>query len=430
MMREAIYEAFKRSTGVTTDSRNVKPGEVFFALSGPNFDGNRFAAEAIAAGASCAIIDDHDFETEKTILVDDSLKELQELATFVRDELKAKVIAITGSNGKTTTRELISAVLRKRYRVFSTNGNLNNHIGVPLTILSCPSDTEYLVVEMGASHIGEISQLCSIAKPHIGIITNIGMAHIEGFGSYEGVKKAKSELYEYIRKSGGVVFYNETDKVLTELVYKHVVKAVPFSDPTGTDLITLSKPEELHLSGQIIFHEKEYNFSTNLFGAHNHNNIRAAMAIGLFHGVTISDVLEAIEGYVPSNNRSQVVKTESNTLICDSYNANPVSMANALSSFAKLADPDKVCIIGDMLELGPSAEEEHHRILRLVKELGIKKCFTVGPIFMALAPLYGFDAYDTSANLVEIIRKKPLKGKTILIKGSRSIGMEKTYEVL
>jgi len=430
MKEETVYEAFKRSTGISTDSRDIKPGQLFFALSGPVFDGNKFAAEALAAGAIGAVIDDQEYETEKTILVDDSLKELQILASKVRDEMKAKIIAITGSNGKTTTRELVAAVLRKKYKVCSTNGNLNNHIGVPLTILSCPPDADILVLEMGASHVGEIGRLCSIAKPHIGIITNISMAHIEGFGSLDGVKRAKSELYEYIRKTGGLVFYNEEDPMLTELVYKHVVKAVPFSDPTGTDLTTLSKPDELHLSGNIIFHEQEYEFKTNLFGAHNHNNIRAAMAIGLFHDVKIGEVIDAIEKYYPSNNRSQVVKTEFNTLICDSYNANPASMANAISSFSKLSDTDKVCIIGDMLELGPATEEEHHRILKYITECGIKSCYTVGPVFMALAPLYGFEAFDNSDHLANVLASKKLKGKTILIKGSRSIRLEKTYAVL
>jgi UDP-N-acetylmuramoyl-tripeptide--D-alanyl-D-alanine ligase len=430
MKTELIYEEYLKSTGISTDSRKVRPGEIFFALSGPHFDGNRFAAEAIAAGAACAVIDDHEYETDRTILVDDTLKELQELAEKVRDGLKAKVIAITGSNGKTTTRELIATVLKKKFKVFSTNGNLNNHIGVPLTILSCPADTEMLVVEMGASHIGEIGRLCSIAKPHIGIITNIGLAHIEGFGSFEGVRKAKSELYEYIRKTGGIAFYNEEDPILTELIYKHVVKAVPFSDPTGTDLTTISKPEEIHLSGRIIFHEKQYDFTTNLFGSHNHQNIRAAMAVGLFMDIPIGEVIEGIEAYIPSNNRSQVLDTGSNTLICDSYNANPVSMGNAILSFARLSASEKLCILGDMLELGSSTEEEHHKILKLLTERGLKKCFTVGPVFMALAPLYGFEAFDTVESLVNMMRRKPINGKTILIKGSRSIRLEKTYEVL
>jgi UDP-N-acetylmuramoyl-tripeptide--D-alanyl-D-alanine ligase len=430
MRTEEIYQVFRKASGVSTDSRTVQKDQLFFALNGPTFDGNRFAAEALSAGAICAIIDDPDYETENTILVDDTLKELQELAEKARADLKAKVIAITGSNGKTTTRELISGVLEKKFRTFSTNGNLNNHIGVPLTILSCPNDAEILVIEMGANHVGEIGRLCTMARPHIGIITNIGTAHIEGFGSFAGVVKAKSELYEYLRKTGGVAFYNESDPILTELIYKFVVKAVPFADPTGTDLTTVNKPDELFLSGTIIFEEKEYNFRTNLFGVHNHQNIRAAMALGLFHGVPIDDVLDAIEAYYPANNRSQVVRTKNNTLICDSYNANPVSMANAISSFMSLAATEKVFILGDMLELGHATETEHHRVLSLLAETGIKDCFTVGPIFLALAPLYGFNAFDNTAQLVEELKKRPLSGKTILIKGSRGIRLENTYPVL
>lgn len=430
MKTEEIYEFFRKSTGVSTDTRTVKKGEIFFALDGPNYNGNSFAAKALELGASLAVIDDPDYETANTALVDDTLRELQTLASLARNDLKAKVIAITGTNGKTTTRELISAVLAKKYKTFSTNGNLNNHIGVPLTILSAPLDTEILVVEMGANHIGEISKLCLIARPDIGIITNIGTAHIEGFGSYEGVRKAKSELYEYMRKTGGIAFYNESDPVLSELIYKYVVKAVPFSDPTGTDLLTVTKPQELFLSGSINFEGVNHEFRTNLFGEHNHQNIRAAMAVGLFYEVPIEGVLSAVEGYKPANNRSQVVMTASNTLVCDSYNANPVSMANAIDSFARLEEAEKVCIIGDMLELGETSEAEHHRILNQLRERGMKRCFAVGPILMALAPLYGFEAYDNVDHLIDYLRKHPLNGKHILIKGSRGIKLEKCYDVL
>ncbi|MBM3420986.1 MAG: UDP-N-acetylmuramoyl-tripeptide--D-alanyl-D-alanine ligase [Bacteroidetes bacterium] len=430
MRTEEIYSIYKKSAGVSTDSRTIRKGQIFFALDGPNYNGNMYAADAVRAGAVCAIVDDPDFETGKTILVDDSLRELQALASMARNDLKSKVIAITGSNGKTTTRELVAAVLSTRYKTCSSAGNLNNHIGVPLTILSCSPDAEMLVVEMGANHAGEISRLCTIARPHIGIITNIGTAHIEGFGSIEGVKKAKSELYEYLKKTGGIVFYNESDPVLTELIYKMVVKAVPFSDPAGTDLITETRPEELLLSGRIVYEGSEYKFGTNLFGNHNHQNIRAAMATGLFHDVPVGDVLSAIESYVPSNNRSQVLRTERNTIVCDAYNANPVSMASAIDSFSKLAVENKVCIIGDMLELGELTGAEHEKILKQIANSAIEICYTVGPVFMALSPLYGFRAFDTVERLVEALSKTPLTGKTVLIKGSRGIRLEKCYEVL
>ncbi|MFO7575578.1 MAG: UDP-N-acetylmuramoyl-tripeptide--D-alanyl-D-alanine ligase [Bacteroidales bacterium] len=430
MRTEEIYELFKKSTGVSTDSRNIRQGQLFFALYGPNFNGNKYASDALSAGALCAIIDDPDYETENTILVDDTLKELQFLAGLVRSELTARVIGLTGSNGKTTTRELIAAVLSGKYKTYSTIGNLNNHIGVPLTILASPPDTEILVVEMGASNPGEIGRLCNIARPDIGIVTNIGTAHMEGFGSIEGVKAAKSEMYEYLRKTGGVAFYNESDAVLTELIYKYVVKAVPYADPTGYDLITVTRPEELYLSGSITFEGVDYQFRTNLFGAHNHQNIRAAMAIGLFFGVPVEDVVSAIETYTPSNNRSQVVKTQHNTLVCDSYNANPVSMANAIESFSRLTGPDKVCIIGDMLELGDMAEEEHHKVLGLIGTYGIKKCFAVGAMMKKLAPDYGYEAFADVDELVLSLRLNKLKEKMILIKGSRGIQLEKCYEAL
>lgn len=430
MRTEELYELFKRSTGVSTDSRSIKPGQLFFALYGPNYNGNRYASEAITAGALCSVIDDPDYESDNTLLVDDTLKELQALAGMVRDHLPAKVIGITGSNGKTTTRELIAAVLARKYKTYSTNGNLNNHIGVPLTILASPPDTEMMVVEMGASNPGEIGRLCNIARPDIGIITNIGTAHLEGFGSLEGVKAAKSELYEYLRKNGGIAFYNEADTVLTELIYKYVVKAVPYADPTGYDLITVTRPEELYLSGSINFEGVDYQFRTNLFGAHNHQNIRAAMAIGLFFGVPVEDVIEAIEAYNPSNNRSQIVKTKYNTLVCDSYNANPVSMANAIESFSRLTAPEKICIIGDMLELGEKTEEEHHTVLRLIGTVGIEKCYAVGETMKRLAPLYGFEAFDDVDELVKVLRSSQLQDKMILIKGSRGIKLEKCYVAL
>jgi UDP-N-acetylmuramoyl-tripeptide--D-alanyl-D-alanine ligase len=430
MRTEEIFGIFRKATGVSTDSRTTKPGELFFALSGPNFDGNRFAAAALKSGAIAAIIDDPDHETENTILVDDSLRELQLLATQVRNDLKARVIAVTGSNGKTTTRELIAAVLSTRYNAFSTPGNLNNHIGLPLTILAAPSDSEFLVVEMGANHVGEIARLCTIARPDTGVVTNIGSAHIEGFGSLEGVIRAKSELYEYLRKTGGVAFYDDHNELLTELIYKMVVKAVPYSDPTGTDIHISIRPEELFLSGEVYFEGKKLGFSTNLFGEHNRQNIRAALAVGLFHGVTLDDAVSAIEKYVPENNRSQVVKTASNTLICDSYNANPVSMANAIKSFASLPDKGKVCILGDMLELGPSAGDEHNRIMKLVKDRGLKDCITVGPVFSEIASFYGYPAFDNVVDLVKHLSVSPIRGKTILVKGSRAMRLEEAYSVL
>lgn len=429
-MNEAVYKAWKQCDGVSIDSRTVKEGELFFALKGPTFNGNMYAAKAIEEGAVMAVIDDPAYQTEGAILVDDTLEELQKLASGVRAEVTAKVIAITGSNGKTTTRELIASVLAKKYRVFASQKNLNNHIGLPLTILNAPAGTEILVLEMGANKKHDIEELCMIARPHIGIITNIGKAHIEGFGSLEGVKETKAELYNYLRDSGGVALYNETDRLLSNLIHQYVVKAVPYSDPAGIDLYTETRRDELLLTGKLIYEEQQYRFRTNLFGAHNHENIRAAIATGLFFDVPVLDILEGIEEYAPDNNRSQVVSTRHNLLVRDAYNANPVSMANAIGSFSSLNTGNKLCILGDMLELGPTAPDEHHAVMRMVVEAGITECYAVGPIFSELAPDYGYYGFNPVDELVEFLRVRPITGKTILVKGSNSIGLERLYPLL
>ncbi|HKK41401.1 MAG TPA: UDP-N-acetylmuramoyl-tripeptide--D-alanyl-D-alanine ligase, partial [Bacteroidales bacterium] len=285
MKTEQLYDLFRQSTGIATDSRTVKEGNLFFALWGEIYNGNKFAADALEKGASWAVIDDPMFETEKTILVDDCLLELQALATFYRKELDIPVLAITGTNGKTTTKELIAAVLSQKYKTHFTKGNLNNHIGVPLTILAAPSGTQLMIVEMGASHIGEIRNLCMIARPGYGLITNIGTAHIEGFGSKEGVIKAKTELYEYLRKVNGVAIYNDMNPLLTEKIFKNVIRAVPYSDPDGIELGVEVLASDLNLIISVKYHHKEYKVNTRLFGKFNLENIKAAIATGLFFEV-------------------------------------------------------------------------------------------------------------------------------------------------
>ena len=336
MKTEQLYCLFKKSAGVTTDSRKVAKGQIFFALWGDNYNGNKFAAEALEKGALCAVIDDPMFEIENTILVDDCLFELQALAAHYRKDLKVPVLAITGTNGKTTTKELLAAILSKKHKLHFTQGNLNNHIGVPLTILSAPSDTEMLIIEMGASHVGEIRTLCLIAKPDYGIITNIGNAHIEGFGSIDGVAKAKTELYEHLRKVNGIALYNDKDPLITEKIFRIINRAVPFSDPTGVDLTIDLLPSDLNLKISVTYLHQTYTIDTNLFGSYNLENIKAAVATALFLGAGMEDITDALEKYVPANNRSQVKKTDKNILICDSYNANPTSMALALNAFSEL----------------------------------------------------------------------------------------------
>jgi UDP-N-acetylmuramoyl-tripeptide--D-alanyl-D-alanine ligase len=430
MKTEQLFSIFKESSGISTDSRKVGKGQIFFALWGDNYNGNKYASEALSRGAICAVIDDPLFETENTVLVDDCLFELQALAAHYRKELKIPVLAITGTNGKTTTKELLAAILSPKLKIHYTQGNLNNHIGVPLTILSAPTDTQMMIIEMGASHIGEIRTLCLIAKPDYGIITNIGNAHIEGFGSVEGVAKAKTELYEHLRKINGIALYNDKDPMLTEKIFKIINRAVPFSDPTGVDLKIEPVSSDFNLVLSVTYLHQTYTVATNLFGSYNLENVRAAIATGLFLGVNISDIIIAVENYHPANNRSQVKVTKNNTLICDSYNANPSSMALALTSFTDINSDKKIVILGDMLELGDKSEDEHLKILNLVRANNQEDVFLVGPVFQKISANSGYKSFAVTDNLVEFLKNEPLTGKTILIKGSRGIRLEKIYELL
>jgi UDP-N-acetylmuramoyl-tripeptide--D-alanyl-D-alanine ligase len=430
MKTEQLYEIFKESKGITTDSRAVRKGEIFFALWGENYNGNKFAEEALEKGALCAVVDDPLFETEKTILVEDCLFELQALASHYRKELNIPVLAITGSNGKTTTKELLSAIMARKLKVHYTNGNLNNHIGVPLTILSAPKDTEMMIIEMGANHIGEIRTLCLIAKPDYGIITNIGTAHIEGFGSVDGVIKAKTELYEYLRKVNGIALYNDKNPLLTEKIFRIINRAVPFSDPTGIELIMEQVPTDLNLKVSVTYQHHTYNINTNLFGNYNLENIKAAIATGLFFGAEMNDIADAVENYQPANNRSQIKITRHNTLICDSYNANPTSNHLAIESFAGVQADSKSVILGDMLELGEKSEEEHIKICNLLQSIKFENALLVGPLFQKVCSNPGFKSFPDVNKLINFLKNEPIKGSTILIKGSRGIGLEKIYDLL
>jgi UDP-N-acetylmuramoyl-tripeptide--D-alanyl-D-alanine ligase len=430
MKTEQLYELFKESSGISTDSRTVTRDNLFFALWGDNYNGNKFASEALEKGASWAVIDDPLFENERTILVDDCLFELQALATHHRKQMNIPVLAITGTNGKTTTKELLSAILAKKFKVHSTKGNLNNHIGVPVTILSAPAETEMMIIEMGANHIGEIRILCLIARPDYGIITNIGTAHIEGFGSAEGVIKAKTELYEYLRKVNGIVLYNDKDHLLTEKIFKNVNRAVPYSDPTGVELLVEQIPSDLNLSLTATYQHHTYKIQTSFFGNYNLQNIKAAIAAGLFFEIEMKDVVEAIENYQPGNNRSQIKITKNNTLICDSYNANPTSMHSVLQSFAGIEAGKKLLILGDMLELGEKSEEEHAKVLTELQSQKLENSILVGPIFQKVTSENKFRSFPDVVKLKEFLKSKPVKGHTILIKGSRGMGLEKIYDLL
>lgn len=431
MQTERLLRIFRdESKGISTDSRTVKKGQIFFALWGKNYNGNQFAAEALEKGASYAVIDDPAYESDKTILVDDCLMELQSLATRYRKELKVQVIAVTGTNGKTTTKELIASILGKNMKIHFTRSNLNNEIGVPLTILSAPPDTEFMVIEMGANHIGEIRTLCNIARPDYGVITNIGTAHIEGFGSLDGVIRAKTELYEYLRKVNGIAFYNDENSVLKQRIFRLVNRAVPYSAPAGIPLIIRAVPSENYLRIMIKYRNESYEVSTKLFGSYNLENIKAATAISLFFGASINDIVDSLQNYNPGNNRSQFKKTGRNTLICDSYNANPTSMSLALKDFAALSTDRKMVILGDMLELGPVSEEEHQKILELAISMNFDRILLAGPVFSRLNKEKNIMCFKTTDLLCEELKRNPVTGYHILIKGSRGMSLENTYDFL
>lgn len=427
-----LYAIVRNSAGITTDSRSIRKGEIFFALRGPSHDGNVFAHSALASGAVAAVVDDPSLTGKNIIVVDNVLATLTELAKHHRRMITIPVIAITGSNGKTTTKELIAAVLSKKGKVHRTTGNLNNHIGVPLTLLAAPADTAYMVVEMGANHKGEIAALCEIAMPTIGIITNIGKAHIEGFGSLEDVREAKSELYHWLRKNAGVAIYNEKSNTLKELIFNIVHKAVPYSDPYGTDLIVeAAEADDLYLKVTADYEGRQYTFTTNLFGSYNTDNVRAAMAVGVFLEVPFSDIIDAVSSYKPANNRSQVVNTGRNILICDSYNANPSSMEKAINSFSGVRAEKKMVILGDMLELGSESDSAHDKVISDLKALEGAVIFVVGPLFSAASERSeGIRSFASTEDMYNWLESKKPQCFYILVKGSRGMMLEKLYPLL
>ena len=424
-----LYSCYRKSTSISTDSREISPGCIFFALKGERFNGNLFAPNAIENGASFAVVDEEPKTPDpRILLVDDTLKALQDLALLHRQKNPIPLIAITGTNGKTTTKELIAAVLSEKFNVLCTEGNLNNHIGVPLTLLKIRNDTEIAVIEMGANHIGEIRELCRIALPNFGIITNIGRAHLDGFGGYQGVIRAKTEMYEHIRNHEGMLFVNADDPLLME-------------HSTGASRITYGKNEEADCTGTPLADEAfagvmmksssgENRITSNLFGAYNFPNILAAVAIGMYFRIGISDISGAIAEYQPRNNRSQLKKTGRNTLILDAYNANPDSMSAAIYNMATHNKENSMLILGDMLELGAESVQEHKKIIELIVQLGFTNVLLTGPLFSSAYAGAIFKTFRTSADTLEYLQKNPPEGQFILIKGSRGIKMEVVTEVL
>lgn len=427
-MIEQLYAKFLESNQqVTTDTRNITAGGIFCALKGVSFDGNKFAAEAIKKGARYAVIDNPEYSNEKTILVNDVLKTLQDLATFHRKHAAFKVLGLTGSNGKTTTKELIYSVLSKKYRCSATKGNLNNHIGVPLTLLATPKETEILIVEMGANHQGEIKALSEIAEPDFGLITNIGRAHLEGFGGFEGVIKAKSELFQYLKKSNKTIFVNKNDELLTNLLtgYENII---PFGKK-NTACYSTSTLFSTTLSIELVIEKQSFHLDTQMFGKYNVDNILTAVSVGNFFKVPSPEIVEAIATYEPENNRSQVLKTGKNVLILDSYNANPSSMKSALRSFHEMEGKTKILILGGMKELGAESYVEHQNLVSLIKELEIKDFYLVGEEFAGINVPEN-KVFPNTAQLAEKIKATHILNSLVFIKGSRANRLEKLVAYL
>ena len=414
-----IYKIFNKHPNVTTDTRNIKENSIFFALKGDNFNGNKFAKKAITDGCHYAIIDQAEFElNEKYILVDDVLRCLQNLATHHRAQLTTPVIGITGTNGKTTSKELIYCCLSTELNTLATEGNYNNHIGVPLTLLKVKKEHDIAIIEMGANHENEIKYLCEIAKPNYGIITNIGKAHLEGFKNIEGVKKTKKELYDYIKINKGKIFINNEDSILKEI--SKDIDAISYG--LKGEINGIAQESSTFTNVQFNSHKIE----TKLIGTFQFYNIMLSIAVASHFGIKLKNISKALTAYNPSNNRSQVIKTESNTIILDAYNANPSSMYEMINSFSKIQNKNKICILGDMAELGKYSEKEHLNIIHLLEKLKIK-CLFVGNEF---SKHNKNNSFTNVYILIDYLNSKQIKESTVLIKGSRSIALEKIVKVL
>lgn len=422
-----LYDLFIHNPQITTDSRNCPKGSIFFALKGDKFDGNQYAGKALASGCVYAVIDNPDYYIGKrTILVDNVLKTLQQLAHHHRKVLGLPIIGITGTNGKTTTKELLAAVLSTKFNLLYTEGNFNNHIGVPLTLLRLTHDHEMAVIEMGASHPGDIKELVDIVHPNYGIITNVGRAHLEGFGSFEGVIRTKGELYDYIRRSKGKIFIKKENEYLQSIA-------------KGIEQITYGNGDDAFASGQVVscdpflvFNWKQqgklHTVETHMIGSYNLDNVLAAVAVGRFFKIPAESISRAIAAYEPTNNRSQFKKTDNNELIIDAYNANPSSMKVALDNFITMPVQPKAIILGDMRELGPTSDELHAEVVEQIKKGQFDKVFLCGEHFSKVGK--EFSPFATTEAMVEELRKQPLKGYHILIKGSHSMGLEKLADIL
>ena len=419
-----LHQLFLESTGICTDTRKLKKGNLYLALKGDNFNGNNFAAKALELGADYSIVDEQPEEQNDHIIkVEDGLDTLQKLAAYHRKYLNLPILSITGSNGKTTTKELIREVLSKKYKTVSTKGNLNNHIGVPLTLLSMNKETEFGIIEMGANHQGEIASLCKIAQPDYGYITNFGKAHLEGFGGVEGVIKGKSELYNYLIKNKKTIFINYDDEIQVE-------------KSKGTDIISFS--EGKNATHQITFlkadpfvkiNTEDTEINSQLIGTYNAKNIAAAICIGKYFKIPVKAIKEAIESYQPTNNRSQIINQNSNQIILDAYNANPTSMKAALENLEAIPTKNKIAILGDMFEVGNTSAEEHQIIIDLLEKLEFSNMMVCGKNFYQTST-QEVSKFENFEDLKNYIQRNNFEDATILIKGSRGMALERILEVL
>jgi len=431
MIISNLHKVFIDSSGVITDTRSIKKGSVFFALKGGNFNGNEYAMSALNSGASYAVVDEFVGDDRRLILVKDVLKTLQDLSNYHRNMLKCPVLAIVGSNGKTTTKELTATVLDKKYNICFTQGNLNNHIGVPLTILSADLDCEFLLVEMGANHQREISFLCDIAEPDFGLLVNVGMAHLEGFGGIEGVKKGKTELYTYLNNTGKPAFFNRNELSIQEFK-ETIFEKVEYGTTTSVNITRLGDNHE-QLVVEVEIENSFHSISSQLFGDYNGNNILSALAVGHYFGVEIVPMIDAIESYVPSNNRSELkISDKNNHIVLDAYNANPTSMANAIRDFSESYE-NAYYILGDMLELGAVSDQEHLKVLnKLALVSGVK--FLVGTQFMKHQANFMQDEcckfYNDVSELLADLNELNISDSRVIVKGSRGIALEKTLSEL
>lgn len=422
---QKLYSLYLLNPKISTDTRNIEKDSIFFALRGANFNGNTFAEQALKLGAAYVVVDEKEYQiNERCILVKDVLTSLQDLAKHHRSQLSIPIIAITGSNGKTTSKELLNAVLSRKYKTLATKGNLNNHIGVPLTLLSITKDVEMAIIEMGANHQKEIEFLAKIAMPDFGLVCNVGKAHLEGMGGFEGVKKTKKELYDYIRDNNGVAFVNADDVNLIEM--SNLVSKKEFFGPHANARVSgriIESNPLLSVEVKLKSDNTARTINTKLVGDYNLNNVLAALCIGDYFEVSIDEMIKGIEAYEPSNNRSQAMSVGSNKVIMDAYNANPSSMSAAINNFSHIISDEKLLILGDMFELGEESLKEHELIIDLVHQLNFKNVIFVGKDFSACKK-YEYQFFESTELAKEFLSSNKIENNLILIKGSRGMKLE------